>query len=177
VKRALAGALALAVVVPLAALAFLLVVTGQSASSMATAATTHPGSLSADQAAFAAELTSRSSLDPVVVKAWVLAEGGCMTPDQPRGNCLFQKAPDGSWAQFPDPVAGADAAWANLAGNPGSYQAILDAIAAGDPLGEVTAIANSPWDEGHYGGDGSRLLGLYLGLAASETATATAGQP
>ena len=178
-RRALVGAVALAFVVPLAALACLLVISGQSASSVATAATTHPGTLSADQSAFVAELTARSSLDPAVVKAWVLAEGGCATPDQPPGNCLFQKAPDGSWAQFADPIAGADAAWANLTGNPGWYQGILDAIAAGDPLREATAIADSPWDEGHYGGDGFRLLGLYLGLADGETATATAtaGQP
>jgi hypothetical protein len=154
-----------------------LLVTGQSASSVATAATSHPGSLSADQRVFSDELTARSSLDANVVKAWVLAEGGCTTPDQPSGNCLFQKATDGSWAQFPDPVAGADAAWATLTANPGWYQGVLDAIVAGDPLGEVTAIANSPWDEGHYGGDGSRLIGLYLGLAGGVTATAMTGQP
>lgn len=56
----------------------------------------------------------------------------------------------GDFAAFGSLVAGCWACASNYDG--GSYGNVLDAFRAGDPVAIATAIQQSPWDSGHYGG-------------------------
>jgi hypothetical protein len=131
--------------------------------------------LTADQATFAATLSALMGYDENVIRAWVASEGNVGNEGQPEGNLLFLSCgvPEETgcvelagrmWATFASPEDGAAAAYGNLARQPRSFGEVL---AAGGlaPVDEMMALAESPWDEGHYGDPpGTNLIGAYDAL-------------
>jgi len=61
---------------------------------------------------------------------------------------------------FPDSVMGAEA-YAYLIAHDPNYAGVRTAIKTGDPQKELSAIAKSGWDSGHYGGNGKNLVAAY----------------
>lgn len=137
----------------------------------------HAGTLAltADQETFATSLSALMGYDENVIRAWVASEGNVGNDGQPEGNLLFLSCgvPEETgcvelagrmWATFASPEDGAIAAYANLARQPSSFGAVLAAGGAA-PIDEMMALAESPWDEGHYGDPpGSNLIGAYAAL-------------
>jgi hypothetical protein len=131
------------------------------------------GQLSADQAAYAAQVASATGLDTDVVRAWIGAESGWGVT-KPTHNYLTI----GPGRQYATVDQAATAA-AHLVGSSSNYAGIRSAIPAG-PDAQVQAIQASPWDAAHYGGH--RLADVYssvvgAGSASSSTAAAGAAVP
>jgi hypothetical protein len=105
------------------------------------------GSLSPDQARFAAGVAKTTGLDPTVVAAWIGAESGWGVT-KPGSNYL-NIGPGRTYASTDQ----AAAATAELIGSSQNYTGIRSAVPAG-PAAQVKAIEASPWDAGHYGGGG-----------------------
>jgi hypothetical protein len=123
------------------------------------------GQLSADQAAYAAQVASATGLDTDVVRAWIGAESGWGVT-KPTHNYLNI----GPGRQYPTVDQAATAA-AQLVGSSSNYAGIRSAIPAG-PAAQVDAIQQSPWDQNHYGGH--RLMDTYTSVVGAGTSSSTA---
>jgi hypothetical protein len=122
-----------------------------------------PG-LSNDQVLFGSLVVQGTGLRPDVVFAWILAEGG------PRDNPLNI----GPHRHFGDPRGAAKATVALL--HTPRYAPILRAAKSGDPNAQLHAIAASPWDAGHYGGDGRNLRGAFARVTKQATVRGDVGR-
>jgi hypothetical protein len=131
-------------------------------------------SLTAGQASFRDELATRTGLDPRVVTAWLLSEesGAAAASRQRSGNHNWLNI--GPGRVYSSPQAGA-AATAQLINGSGYYAGIRAAAKSGNAQAQLQAIAASPWDAGHYGGDGRNLRAVFG--SASSSATAAGGRP
>jgi hypothetical protein len=122
------------------------------------------GTLSVDQERFARTVAELTGLDPVLVRSWVGAESGWGVT---KGSHNYLNVTNGGtsrgFAAYPS-VDIAASRVAQLLNTSSYYAGIRSAIPAGG-LAQAKAIAASPWDAGHYGGDGSRLTAVYAELA------------
>lgn len=73
----------------------------------------------------------------------------------------------GGFVVFPTPAAGAEA-YATLYNTDSNYAGVRAAIKTGSPLAELNAIIQSPWDSGHYGGDGHKLYNAYSSVTGTK---------
>lgn len=71
---------------------------------------------------------------------------------------------------FPTAAAGANG-YATLINTDIDYPGIRAAIKTGSPTAELNAIIQSPWDAGHYGGDGNKLYASYSTVTGSNVPT------
>ena len=133
------------------------------------------------QEEFAGALVGCSGLDPNVVLAWTLAEGGGVNPSQPPNNFLFLTAATGGFRSFASPEEAAQAVCLTLTSN--DY-AMIPLSAGQTPTLQLIAIAQSPWDgghvawgdpAGHYGGDGRNLLASYYSLIGNSSCPKVGG--
>lgn len=124
------------------------------------------GQLSDEQRRFASIVAAETNLDPSVVVAWVGSESG-WNRTMPTHNYLNI----GPHRAYPSVDHAANAV-VGLIRNSEHYGGIRGAIPRG-PGAQVDAIWQSPWDAGHYGGDGSRLLKVWRQLVGAEPATGT----
>lgn len=100
-----------------------------------------PASHAGQLQTFIDRLSMRSGLDKRVIAAWILAEQGSFE----KAN-LHNPLNIGPGRNYPTAAAAADATYALLLK---SYDSVLRAAT---PLGQIFAIANSPWDACHYRG-------------------------
>lgn len=68
--------------------------------------------------------------------------------------------------QFYSPLRGMQAYVAMIKDDK-NYQGVRDAIKTGDQAKELQAIADSPWDAGHYGGNGKNLFAAYNAITGA----------
>ena len=122
------------------------------------------GDLSADQRSYRDRIAAGTGLDRTLVTAWIGAESGWNTT-KPDHNYLNI----GPGRSYPSVAAAADAV-VQLLRTSHHYAGIRAAIPRGG-LAQAQAIAASPWDAGRYGGDGSRLVGLYQQLTGGTSST------
>lgn len=104
--------------------------------------------------AFLTALAKYTGLNPDVIRAWMLAEGG------PTDNPLNI----GPGKHYSDPAK----ATSDLLHTP-RYAPILTAAAHGNPQQQLAAIAASPWDANHYRGNSSSQGALLRGTYARVT--------
>jgi hypothetical protein len=134
------------------------------------------GTLSVDQERFARTVAELTGLDPVLVRSWVGAESGWGVT---KGSHNYLNVTNGGssrgFAAYPS-VDIAASRVAQLLNTSSYYAGIRSAIPAGG-LAQAKAIAASPWDAGHYGGDGSRLTAVYAELAGTTPNIVLAGNP
>lgn len=123
------------------------------------------GTLSPDQDRYASSVATATGLDPSVVRAWIGAESGWGT--QKPGHNYLNVGP-GETYQSVDQAA---ARVVGLLTSSHYYQGIRDAIPAG-AAAQVKAIEQSPWDAGHYGGNGLETIYGQLGATSAGTTTA-----
>lgn len=103
--------------------------------------------ITADQQTFAQRVAAGSGLTLAAVLAWMHAENG------PASNPLGLMIPGTQTLErYSSPTQAADAVVANLRTR--LYQPVLDTVRAApnDTKAQLAAIANSPWDAGHYTG-------------------------
>ena len=131
------------------------------------------GGTTQGQEEFAGALVACSRLDPLVVLAWTLAEGGGVNPGQPANNFLFLSSIAGGFREFASPAEAAAAVCLTLGA---ADYAVIRAAAGLAPILQLLAIAESPWDGGHvpwgdrgghYGGRGENLVSVYYSLIGS----------
>lgn len=108
----------------------------------------------------------------VVLAQWLAEEGVSSVADWPdnnpagitHGNSAVDRLSTGvnvnGFDIFPTPAAGAKA-YATLYNTDSSYTAVRAAAKTGNPMAQLRAIWESPWDAGHYGGDGHKLYATY----------------
>lgn len=129
--------------------------------------------ITADQQAFAQRVARGTGLSLAAVLAWMRAEGG------PTTNPLNIMIPGTQTvANYGSPERAADAVIANL--KTSRYANVLQtARDTGDPKAQLTAIAQSPWDAGHYtaGIPGAAWGTTLLGSLASTKADPLDGIP
>ena len=109
------------------------------------------GELSEDQARYRAALEAATGLDRTVITSWIGAESGWNRSKSDHN--YLNIGPGRTYSSTTE--AAQDAA--RVLQEFDWYSGIREAIAAGDPAQQVNAIWMSPWDAGHYGGDGSTL--------------------
>jgi hypothetical protein len=139
-------------------------------------------SLTSSQQIFAERLAKSTGLSPKVTAAWVVAEEGgansaAAQQRERSGNHNWLNI--GPGRSYSTPQQGADAA-AKLLNSSGYYKGIRAAARTGDPSQQIQAIADSPWDAGHYRGGGvlRQLAGeVKTKASASTTPTPVATQP
>jgi len=125
---------------------------------------------------FVARVAQLTRLDPNVINGWVQAESGNQPSGDLSGHFNFLNLKTGNRAQGYSGVpllgneqggfamfssvndAATETAW--WINNMGNFSGIKSA--AGKPVGvQLAAIAQSPWDAGHYGGNGQNLVNAY----------------
>lgn len=137
---------------------------------------------------YASQASALTGLNPLVILSQWISENGWKVPTGYNfGNIMSNGKP----VVYANPEAGVSA-YANLI-NTGSYYSGIRATVGKDAATQIGAIAASPWDAGHYGGNGSLLTNVYntvsgssIGLPSgvegpptpvSSTAAATASAP
>lgn len=136
---------------------------------------------------YAAELANMVSgstgLDQNVILAHWNAEEGVGSVNWPSNNPagirpgnsavdqLSVGVNDAGFDIFPTPAAGAQA-YATLINTDSNYPGIRAAAKTGNPIDQLNAIVQSPWDTGHYGGDGSRLFNSYTAVTGQDVSYA-----
>lgn len=144
-----------------------------------TAAREKASKIHRDAETFVSTLHTLTGLDPDVIRAWARAEGAYAPGGTGGYNFLNMKASSHrglsgvplaglsskGFAQFHSPQDAATEAayWINTMPN---YRSIRAAVHH-DPVTQIAAISSSPWDAGHYGGNGSKLLGSYNAVKGS----------
>jgi hypothetical protein len=118
------------------------------------------GQLSPDQERFAANVIAGTGLDPTVVRSWIGAESGWGVT-KPSHNYL-NVGPGHAFASVDD----AATTVSHLITSSPHYAGIRAAIPIGGGA-QVEAITQSPWDAGHYGGDGRNLRRVFTQLVGS----------
>lgn len=119
----------------------------------------------ADLENYASQAASLTGLDKNVILAQWISENGWATPAGYNfGNIMSNGKP----AIYSSPSAGV-AAYANLI-NTGSYYSGVRASVGQDAQTQIQAIASSPWDAGHYGGNGSILANVYNSIMGASIA-------
>ncbi|HEY8775807.1 MAG TPA: hypothetical protein VIM33_04915 [Gaiellaceae bacterium] len=114
-----------------------------------------------DVLGFITYVSQKTGLRQDVIAAWVVAENSDPAHPSTKNNPLnIRNGPGGSFRPYPNMKAAADATVTSL--HNGRYAPVLGAAKTNDPKAELAAIANSPWDAGHYGGKGQNLLGAYV---------------
>lgn len=115
----------------------------------------------------AESLAQQTGLDLNVIRAWIAHESAWGRSPSGAYNFLNLKNARGGWAEFASPSAAAAAYAAQLRRAPGWYGGILHSAGA-SPQEQISAIAASPWDEGHYGGRGGpNLAATYRSVTAA----------
>jgi len=125
-------------------------------------------------------VTNAIGLDRNVVLAQWLAEEFISSANWPGynpagitpGNSVVDRLGTGALTSggfiiFPSPAAGAEG-YATLYKTDPSYPGVRAAIQTGSPLAQLNAIIQSPWDTGHYGGDGHRLYAAYTAVTGTK---------
>lgn len=130
-------------------------------------------------AQLAQSVTSAIGLDRNVVLAQWNAEEGIGSANWPSNNpagirpgnrsvdAMSTGVNGAGFDIFPTPAAGAQA-YATLYKTDSNYVNVRNAIKTGSPLAELNAIIQSPWDAGHYGGDGHKLYDSYSSVTGSK---------
>lgn len=128
-------------------------------------------------------LSAKTKLDPRVLAAWAQQEGAYAPNGTGHYNFfnLRPKSGGSSWsgvklagvssrdfAQFANAQdAATETAW--WLNNMSNYAGIRAAAGKGTPATQISAIAASPWDEGHYGGHGGiNLKATFASLFGSK---------
>ncbi|SFU71247.1 phage protein [Alicyclobacillus macrosporangiidus] len=131
--------------------------------------------ISAYVAELAQMVSQATGLDQNVVLAHWNAEEGVGSANWPNnnpagirpGNSAVDKLAVGvnsyGFDIFPSPAAGAQA-YATLINTDVNYAGVRTAAKTGNPIAQLQAIVQSPWDEGHYGGDGHLLYQSYTAI-------------
>lgn len=115
-------------------------------------------SIPGDLAGAASQASSLTGLNSNVILAQWIAENGYTVPKNNNfGNIMI---PGTNTVQTYPTIAAGVAAYANFLKNNSNYAGIMSS-AGGTPTNQLAAIIASPWDEGHYGGDGSNLTNVY----------------
>lgn len=142
--------------------------------------------LSVDAERFAVGLHARTGLDVDVCRGWVLAEGnggGAHNWLNVRGGGRSYSGVKvagysaGGFTEFAtvDDAVVETAWWVNRMSN---YAAIRSASAVGAPPAvQLSAVWRSPWDAGHYGGDGRTLIAAYARVKSNEPPSRPAPAP
>ncbi|MCL6442076.1 MAG: hypothetical protein K6T83_01195 [Alicyclobacillus sp.] len=122
---------------------------------------------------------SQTGLDVNVILAqWNAEEGVSSTARWPGNNPAGLRPGDSAdrysngvnaygFLTFATPAAGA-MAYAARINEDRNYAGVRAAIKTGSPLAELNAIIQSPWDAGHYGGDGHLLYESYAAITGSK---------
>jgi hypothetical protein len=109
-------------------------------------------------------LSSKTGLDLNVVRAWIAIESAWGKSPTDHYNYLNLKSSHGNtFATFTSPADACDAYYSNLQGP--DYSGIRAAATSNNVVKQLQAITDSPWDEGHYGGNGSSLVSTYNAVA------------
>lgn len=111
--------------------------------------------LNADQTTFGNYLTSGTGLNPTVVAAWMHAEEPASRDPQAQGHNWLNIGPGHS---YPSAFAAANATIDVI--NQPNMSSIKGTENRSDAA-QLRGIWQSPWDAGHYGGNGSTLYGSY----------------
>lgn len=125
--------------------------------------------LSFDQQVYADNVASQTGLDLGVVQAWVAQESGWGVT---KGDNNYLNI--GPGYSYPT-VAQASTAAATLLNTSGYYAGIRQAIPGG-PAAQIDAIAQSPWDAGHYGLPATNNLAATYDSMGTVTAVPTTGE-
>lgn len=143
------------------------------------APTTRPSATNNPRYSFIQQVAQATGLQPGVVAAWVRAESGAQGSGAYGGFNYLNLTAKGSAGWSGVPITGSYASNGGT-GNFATFGSVDDAAAetawwiqhmsnysgiratAGKPAPvQLAAIARSPWDAGHYGGNGQNLVGAY----------------
>lgn len=132
---------------------------------------------------YVAQLAQGASSDTgldinVVLTHWNAEEGVASTSQWPDNNPAGLRPGDqadqysigvnaNNFLMFATPAAGAKA-YAVRINTDINYAGVRAAIKTGSPLAELNAIIQSPWDSGHYGGDGHSLYESYSAITGTK---------
>jgi hypothetical protein len=119
---------------------------------------------------YAIQAASQTGLDYKVILSQWIAENGWTTPKNFNfGNIMVPGTH--TVETYSNGLAGVDAYVKFL--QQSNYKGIM-ATAGGTPTAQMAAIVASPWDAGHYGGDGSSLVNVYNSVAGASLGPTTA---
>lgn len=92
-----------------------------------------------------------------------------ITPGNPQVDALSTGTNNG-FDVFPTPAAGAQA-YGILINTDSNYAGIRAVANTGSAYAQLNAIAQSPWDAGHYGGNGYKLFASYTAVTGVSVGT------
>lgn len=118
-----------------------------------------------DLAGYAAQAAQLTGLDSSVILSQWISENGWKVPGGYNfGNIMVPGTHTlKSYGSGSEGVQ----AYADFLKNNSNYVGVLE-TAGKTPEAQLRAIYTSPWDEGHYGGDGSRLVNVYNSVLNAE---------
>lgn len=128
--------------------------------------------LNQDEAHFLASVSQATGIDPRVLAAWMYEEGAFKKGGTGGFNYLnirptatdgHTSVSSGGFSQYPD-VNAAISATVQVLNQPNMKIILATAQTRPTPQKQITAIAASPWDKGHYGGAGQTLIATIEGL-------------
>jgi hypothetical protein len=128
--------------------------------------------LNNDEAHFLASVSQATGIDPRVIAAWMFEEGAFKKGGTGGFNYLnlrptavdgHTSVSSGGFSQYPD-VNAAISATIQVLHQPNMKIILATAQTRPTPQKQITAIAASPWDSGHYGGAGQSLIATITSL-------------
>ncbi len=114
---------------------------------------------------YAAQASYLTKLDKNVILSQWIAENGWTVPKGYNFGNIMSNGKPVVYASATDGLT----AYASLI-NSGSYYDKVRASVTDTPTAQLKAIASSPWDAGHYGGDGSTLTNVYNSVTGASIA-------
>lgn len=116
---------------------------------------------------YAQQASSQTGLNPLVILSQWIAENGWTVPKNNNfGNIMVPGTH--TLETYSTPAAGVQA-YVNFLKQNSNYKGIL--ATAGQPAQtQLYAIVSSPWDAGHYGGNGQNLFNVYNQVSNSSIA-------